>query len=65
MERIKAVDRAAAMVEELLKQGSISNGGKVNVPIRALLCSETGLTGHLILIETGYYSTEHVCVFGL
>ncbi|KAG5527637.1 hypothetical protein RHGRI_028533 [Rhododendron griersonianum] len=28
VERIKAVDRAAAMVEELLKQGSISNGGK-------------------------------------
>ncbi|XP_058184801.1 protein RIK isoform X2 [Rhododendron vialii] len=31
VERIKAVDRAAAMVEELLKQGSISNGGKATI----------------------------------
>ncbi|KAI8534105.1 hypothetical protein RHMOL_Rhmol10G0062700 [Rhododendron molle] len=33
VERIKAVDRAAAMVEELLKQGSISNGGKATIPL--------------------------------
>ncbi|XAR51664.1 hypothetical protein NMG60_11006354 [Bertholletia excelsa] len=33
VERIKAVDRAAAMVEEMLKQGSVSNGGKVTHPL--------------------------------
>ncbi|CAN4081645.1 unnamed protein product [Withania somnifera] len=30
LERIKAVDRAAAVVEEMLKQGTVSNGLKVN-----------------------------------
>ncbi|KAK3012290.1 hypothetical protein RJ639_012960 [Escallonia herrerae] len=32
-DRIKAVDRAAAMVEEMLKQGSLSNGVKVTHPL--------------------------------
>ncbi|XP_075090481.1 protein RIK isoform X1 [Nicotiana tabacum] len=30
LERIKAVDRAAAIVEEMLKQGTVNNGLKVN-----------------------------------
>lgn len=30
LERIKAVDRAAAVVEEMLKQGTVNNGLKVN-----------------------------------
>lgn len=29
LERIKAVDRAAAVVEEMLKQGTVNNGLKV------------------------------------
>lgn len=30
LERIKAVDRAAAIVEEMLKQGTVNNGLKVS-----------------------------------
>jgi len=33
VEQIKAVDHAAAMVEELLKQGSMGNGGKATNPL--------------------------------
>ncbi|CAL5429046.1 unnamed protein product [Camellia sinensis] len=55
VKRIKAVDLAAAMVEEMLKQGSINNVGTVNV-------SQMGLTNNCDYLKqvTNHLST---CVY--
>lgn len=79
-ERIKAVDRAAAMVEEMLKQGQNSE----SVPSNSHLAGNTGVKIYLhyvasfvswhsddlhneygSLTESGYSGTKHMCVFGL